>query len=65
MTCGWPSLARLGSPAPAESYITRLLDIFLKLQQYDIMHNELMGFILEGTQMTRAVQKLGSVKLIC
>lgn len=65
MTCGWPSLARLGSPAPAESYITRLLDIFLKLQQYDIMHNELMGFNLEGTQMTRAVQKLGSVKLIC
>lgn len=37
---------------------------FLKLQQYDIMHNELMGFNLAGTQMTRAtaVQKLGSVK---
>lgn len=37
---------------------------FLKLQQYDIMHNELMGFNLRGTQMTRAaaVQKLGSVK---
>lgn len=37
---------------------------FLKLPQYDIMHNELMGFNLAGTQMTRvtAEQKLRSVK---
>lgn len=39
-----------------------LVGYFLKLQQYDIMHKELMGFNVEGTQMTRAVQKLGPVK---
>lgn len=37
---------------------------FLKLQQYDIMHKQLMGFRLGGTQMARAaaIQNLGSVK---
>lgn len=37
---------------------------FLKLQQYCIMHNDLMGFNLGGTQMTRAtaVQQPGPVK---
>lgn len=37
---------------------------FLKLLQYGIMHNELMGFNLGGTQMTRAtaIQKPESVK---
>lgn len=64
VTCGWPLSGTLGLSCTRRILHNTFVGYFLKLQQYDIMHNELRGFNLGGTQMTRATaaQKLVSVK---
>lgn len=54
----------LGLSCSHRSLRVAFVGYFLKLQQYCIMHNDLMGFNLGGTQMTRAtaVQQPGPVK---
>lgn len=54
----------LGLSCSHGSLQTTFVGYFLKLQQYGITHNDLMGFNQGGTQMARAtaVQQPGPVK---